>query len=171
MSGAAGLEAIGPGAVASIVHDLATVATSQNARQLGQYIAQIAANAAAMVQQANAPLFFRQQLNNVPYGCTLGFVIGNVDDEVTVRGDGLIISYRKDEQTSPQSTIFGIRGPNVIIVELGNSGGYNTSVTMNVNVTGANVTNPGSLLAMKYEANDPAFTQHTRYFILRFNVV
>lgn len=174
MSGTSGPDAIPANAVASIVHDVQVLATSQNVRELGEYIASLAANAANAIQQANAPLFFHQPgISNVPTGCTLTFSIGNVDDAVTVRCTSLFQTYRTGEQIPLLSALIGDRGPNVILVILENTGGYNTSVTMTVHVTGAMVTqNSGvPLVQLKAEGYDPIGTQRVRYYIMPFMAV
>jgi len=135
---------------------------SPNTAQLAHYVA-------AQIEAAGAQFNFYQDTRfTVPRGSTLRFWMANVDDSVTLRCLGLVESLGSGQTTQ---WLYPVQqpGPGLIIAELGNSGGYNTSLSLHVGIsTGPNTDQ--RFVQMDFKDADPPLTQHKRNFIFRFAV-
>jgi len=154
------------GAIAKAVSD---VLVSQNARELGHYIAGI-------ISAANAPInYMPTQLPPVPRGAQLRFWLGNTDDSATVRCEGLMFNLGRGQSPVEKIWTLNTPGPNVILVELDNSSGGPYGITLHVDVQQvAAPAKPGRYITIELSpgaGSDPPFQSHKRNFIYLFKVL
>jgi hypothetical protein len=152
--------------IGAIAKALSDVLTSQNARELGHYIASV-------ISANNAPInYMPEPLAPVPRGAQLRFWLGNTDDSATVRCEGLMFNVGRGQPPKEQFWTLNTPGPNVLLVELDNSTGGPYGMTLHVDVQ--HVTKPGRCIDIELSAgaeSDPPFQSHKRNFIYRFTVL
>lgn len=135
------------------------------------HTAELAHYIARQIEAAGAQFsYYCDTRFTAPRNSTLRFWMANVDDQATLRCQGLVQSLTRGQQnqwflpvTSP--------GPNIVLAELTNGGGAGTSLSLHVGLrTGPNTDQ--RFVQMDFRDSDPPlpFPNHKRNFIFRFSV-
>lgn len=160
----AGLNAAAAAAPA-IAKAISDVLVSQNARELGHYIA-------SCIAQNTAQYNYTTTLHDaVPHGAVLRFWLANTDDSTTVRCEGLVFDVARGSPPKEEFLPLNTAGPNVIMVEVDNSTGGPWAVTLHVDVQ--HVSKPARMITIELGGpnfSDPMFQAHKRNFIFPFTV-
>lgn len=134
-------------------------ANNQNLRDMAQYLAKLA-------QDAGNQQTYLGRLGTLPAGAPVRFWLGNVDDEAVLRFEGLFKTAALGDAPVDARHRIGVRGPNVVILELINSGGLSYRADFVMDVEGA-----GRKIDLSAKGSDLPPLGLKRNYIWRFDGV